>query len=64
MKKPLIKPIIKIVKKAQRERCDIQSENGVRPVTWSQHVRSWVTEFRKDTDNRRTAAFAQLFSKQ
>ena len=61
MKKPP-----RIVPKAQRERPETRSETGLlRDSTqWSQAVRSWVAEFRKNSDNQSVRAFNQLFSKQ
>jgi hypothetical protein len=61
MKRPL-----RIVRKAQRERPETESENGLLRDSnqWSQAVRSWVAEFRTNRDNRSVPAFNQVFSKQ
>ena len=61
MKRPF-----RIIRKAQREQPETKSENGLLRDSnqWSQAVRSWVAEFRKQSDNRSLPAFNQVFSKQ
>jgi hypothetical protein len=61
-----MKTLLRVVPKAQRERPETLSENGLLRDSsqWSQAVRSWVAEFRKNSDSREVRAFNQVFSKQ
>ena len=59
------KPVIRIVKKRHREPSTNPLETPQpNSSSWSQSVRSWVTEFRKNEDQRSSITFNQVFSKQ
>lgn len=60
------KPLIRIIKKEQRDRSESGSETPLLrdSVSCSRAVKSWVAEFRKNVDNRSALAFQQLFSKE
>ncbi len=57
------KPLIRIVKRAQRVRQQAPSETGLLPDSnkWSQAVRSWVAEFQKHARDGSPPAFDRLF---
>jgi hypothetical protein len=57
------KPLIRIVKRAQRVRQEVQSETGFPRDSnkWSQAVRSWVAEFQKNARDGSPPAFDRLF---
>ena len=56
------KPIVKLIKKAEREAPEIQTEiESEGPNRWSTAVRSWVSEFQEDQRGESLPAFDSLF---
>jgi hypothetical protein len=56
------KPLVKVIKKAEREAPEIQAEiESEGPNRWSTAVRSWVSEFQGDLRGEPLPAFDSLF---
>jgi hypothetical protein len=57
------KPLVKLIKKANRETSEIPAETGffVDQNRWSTAVRSWVNDFQQDRRSESVPAFDSLF---
>ena len=56
-----MKPVVRLIKKADREAPGSEAEIESEPNRWSRAVRSWVSEFQDDEGGQSLPAFDGLF---
>jgi hypothetical protein len=61
--KPMNKPLIKIIKKGEREPKAVPAAFLANSNRWSGAVRSWVAEFQKNARSDSPPAFDRLFER-